>query len=317
RRDQPEVAGEEGRHGAPDTAAARAVPVLPALRAVLPGGLRAGSLVGLDGPGAASLGTALVAGASRHGGADGTGGWCGVVGLPAFGVRAAAGMGAAPDRLLLVDEPGGRWADVVAALLEAVDLVLLRPPERTDAAAVRRLSALARRHGAVLALTEAPGWPGVRLRLRTAAPSWEGLGAGHGRLRGRRAEVVAEGRDAPGRGRRARLWLPAPDGTVVPDDATVSDKSRPALHLVREAGRVSDGAPVHRPSDPNDPTPAQRDRIPSESTSAQGDRIPSEPATARRGRFPGEGASDRRDAEHGDPTPARREGVVGRGGGAA
>ncbi|MEV5827350.1 hypothetical protein AB0L25_17400 [Spirillospora sp. NPDC052242] len=220
-------------------AARAALPVLPALRAVLPGGLRAGSLVGLDGPGAASLGAALVAGASRHGGADGTGGWCGVVGLPAFGVRAAAGMGAAPERLLLVDEPGGRWADVVAALVEAVDLILLRPPDRPDPAAVRRLSALARRHGAVLALADAPAWPGVRLRLRTAAPSWEGLGAGHGRLRGRRAEVVAEGRDVP-RGRRARLWLPAPDGTVAPDTA------RPALQLVGEPTRVSEGAPVHR-----------------------------------------------------------------------
>ncbi|GAA1855431.1 hypothetical protein [Actinomadura bangladeshensis] len=214
------------------------VPVLPALRSVLPGGgLRPGSVVGL---GAASLGLALVAGVSRHGGEDGTGGWCGVVGVPDFGVLAAAGMGAAPERLLLVDDPGDRWPDVVAALAEAVELILLRPPERPGAAAVRRLSALARRHGCVLALTGAfaRDWPGTRLRLRLDEAAWDGLGDGHGRLTGRRVQVTAEGRDAPGAGRSARLWLPAPDGTVRPDETV-----RRPLEL------VSAGGPVHpRPS---------------------------------------------------------------------
>ncbi|WP_243725828.1 hypothetical protein [Actinomadura rubrisoli] len=221
------------------------VPVLPALRSVIPGGgLRPGSVVGLGGPGASSLGVALVAGVSRHGGEDGTGGWCGVVGLPDFGVAAAAGMGAAPERLLLVDEPGERWPDVVAALVEAVDLVLLRLPERPGAAAVRRLSALARKHGCVLTLTGgfAGDWAGTRLRLRLEHLDWQGLGDGHGRLRGRLADVVAEGRDAPGAGRRARLWFPGPDGTVVPDEPVAG---RPPLEVVRGTGRVSAGAPVH------------------------------------------------------------------------
>src|SRR5437868_15112155 len=58
------------------------VPVLPALRSVIPGGgLRPGSTVGLSGPGASSLGLALVAGVGAHGGQDGTGGWCGSVGV--------------------------------------------------------------------------------------------------------------------------------------------------------------------------------------------------------------------------------------------
>jgi hypothetical protein len=221
-----------------ETAPRQTVPVLPALRPVLPGGgLRPGSVVGL---GAASLGLALVAGVSRHGGEDGTGGWCGVVGVPDFGVAAAAGMGAAPERLLLVDDPGDRWPDVVAALAEAVELILLRPPERPGAAAVRRLSALARKHGCVLTLTGpfAGDWPGTRLRLRLDEAAWDGLGDGHGRLTGRRVQITAEGRDAPGAGRSARLWLPAPDGTVKPDET-----ARRPLEL------VSAGAPVHpRPS---------------------------------------------------------------------
>ncbi|MEU9017874.1 hypothetical protein [Actinomadura sp. NPDC048394] len=220
---------------------ARAVPVLPALRPVIPGGLRPGSVTGLDGPGAASLALALVAGVSRHGGEDGAGGWCGIVGVPSFGVVAAAGMGAEPERLLLVDDPGDRWPDVVAALAEAVELVLLCPPERPGAAAVRRLSALARKHGCVLALTGpfARDWPGVRLRLRLDGAAWEGVGDGHGRLRGRRVRVVAEGRDAPGRGRRADLWLPAADGTVEP-----AVPVRPPLEIVPPPA-VKDGAPVH------------------------------------------------------------------------
>ncbi|MFG2015973.1 hypothetical protein [Actinomadura geliboluensis] len=265
-----ETARPPARHGA------ETVPVLPALRPVLPGGgLRPGSVVGLGGSGAASLGLALVAGVSRHGGADGAGGWCGVVGVPDFGVLAAAGMGAAPERLLLADDPGDRWPDVVAALAEAVDLVLLRPPERPGAAAVRRLSALARRHGCVLALTGpfAGDWAGVRLRLRLDDAAWEGLGDGHGRLTGRRVRVTAEGRDAPGAGRSARLWLPAPDGTVTPDET-----ARPPLELV--PGAVSAGARVHTPR----PLPPRSPRA-----AAGGAQEPVGAGAAARG--PGEGAA--------------------------
>lgn len=213
------------------------VPVLPAFRDVVPGGgLRPGSVLGLDGRGAASLGAALVAGVSRHGGEEGTGGWCAVVGMPDFGVAAATGMGASPERLLLVDEPGERWPDVVAALVEAVELVLVRPPERPPATAVRRLSALARKHGCVLTLSgpHAREWPGTRLRMRVEEAEWEGLGDGHGRLTRRRARVVAEGRDAPGRGRDAWLWFPGPDGGVspAPDPAAGSGTRRPRLEVV-------------------------------------------------------------------------------------
>ncbi|MBT2211603.1 hypothetical protein [Actinomadura sp. NEAU-AAG7] len=230
----PEAALRGIAAGAPEGSG---VPVLPALRALVPGGvLRPGSVVGLTGLGAASLGAALAAGATAPEGEDGPGGWCGVVGLPEFGVLAAAGMGAVPERLLLVDEPGDRWPDVVAALAEAVGLILLRPPERPGAAAVRRLSALARRHGCVLTLTGAfaDAWPGTRLRLRLEDVAWHGLGDGHGRLRGRLADVVAEG---PGPARRVRLWFPDADGAVAPAETV------PALKPV--GGPVSAGGPVH------------------------------------------------------------------------
>jgi hypothetical protein len=190
------------------------VPVLPALRPVLPGGgLRPGSVVCVDGPGAGSLGLALIAGACQDPSSPG-GGWCAAVGLPEFGVLAAAGMGADPARLLLVDDPGDRWPDVLATLFEAVGLVLVRLPERLAPGVARRLTALARKHGCVLAV--AGDWAGAQLRLRVDTTEWTGLGDGHGQLTGRRAHVIAEGRGAAAQGRETWIWLPGPDGLVTP-----------------------------------------------------------------------------------------------------
>jgi hypothetical protein len=206
------------------------VPVLPALRPVIPGGgLRPGWVVSVGGsgagaPGAASLGLALIAGAA------GNGGWCAAVGLPDLGLVAAAGMGAEPERLLLVDDPGDRWPDVVAALIDAVDLVLVRPRARAGPSSTltRRLAALARRGRCVLV---ADGdWGGAQLRLGVAAADWTGPGAGAGHLTSRRAHVVATGKGAAGPGRSAWIWLPGPDGAVAPAAAPAA--GRPTLEVV-------------------------------------------------------------------------------------
>ena len=115
-------------------AGAADVPVLPALRSLIPGGalrrggvLTVGDRVRPSGDAPSYLALALAAGASAGGA------WCGVVGLPAFGIAAASGMGADLGRFLMVDEPGERWAEAVAVLAGAVDLVL-----RASAAAARR-----------------------------------------------------------------------------------------------------------------------------------------------------------------------------------
>jgi hypothetical protein len=180
------------------------LPVLPALHGVMPG-LRRGQVVSVDGVGALPL--ALAAGVSAGGG------WCAAVGMPDLGVLAAVAMGVDSQRLLLVDEPGERWPEIVATMLGAVDLVLLRPPVSPSAVQVRRLTAHARRHGAVLVVTGP--WEGAQVRLRVASSLWTGLTDGHGHLRGRRVQIVAEGKGPP---RRAWLWLPGPDGTVGPAD---------------------------------------------------------------------------------------------------
>lgn len=216
------------------------IPVLAALRPVVPGGgLRPGSTVCLDGAGAATLGLALVAGAAQGDG------WCAAVGMPEFGVVAAVQMGADPERLLLVDSPGERWPDVVAALAEAVDLVLVRPPEPPGAAVTRRLAALTRRHGCALVVPGA--WEGAQLRLRVATARWTGLGDGHGHLRGRRAEIVAEGRGVHGAGARTWVWLPGPDGRVTPDESTSRTGTGSPAGTGTGLG-VGDGDTGHRPS---------------------------------------------------------------------
>jgi hypothetical protein len=190
----------------------RLLPVLPALRPLLPHqGLRRGTTVAVAR--SAALALALVAGASA------AGSWVAAVGLPDLGIVAAAETGIALERLALVPVPGARaWPTVVAAFLDAVDVVLVRSPAGLPAAPARRLAARARERGAVLVPLGAWSEP-ADLRLAVTSSDWHGLGQGHGSLRARRVEVVASGRGAAARERRALLWLPSPDGTIIPATA--------------------------------------------------------------------------------------------------
>jgi hypothetical protein len=195
------------------------LPVLPALTELLPGGgLARGSVLAVEQPGLLCL--ALVAGASA------AGAWCGVAGVPSLGVVAAAGMGAEPARLMLVPEPGPNWPQVVASMLEACEVVVVRPPVSPSAQARRRLEGVLRRGGGVL-IAVGP-WDGAPVRLRVTQRSWTGIGDGYGSLRGCRAEVVAEGRGAAARPRRQWLWLPGPDGTVTVDETAAVRPAVPA-----------------------------------------------------------------------------------------
>ncbi len=181
------------------------LPVLPALRELLPaGGLARGSVIATGNWSLLCL--ALAAGASA------AGAWCAVAGLPELGVVAAADAGLNPDRLLLVADPGPGWPQVVASLLDGCELVLLRPPDRPPAPVRRRLEATVRRCGGVLVV--AGDWDGAQARLTVARQEWTGIGGGHGRLRARRVQVVADGRGSAARPRARWLWLPAPDGSV-------------------------------------------------------------------------------------------------------
>ncbi len=205
---------EVGRAIRPVTLARdQVVPVLPALSGLVPdGGLVRGSVTVVEGDGAAtSLALALVAGPSA------AGSWTAVVGCPGLGLAAAAEAGVALERLALVAEPEpGDWAGVVAALVGAVDVVVVGPTHRVRAADVRRLAARARERGTVLVQLPTARGRGLEadLRLTVVEARWQGVGRGHGHVQARRIAVEVGGRRRADQSRRVELWCPDPRGAV-------------------------------------------------------------------------------------------------------
>jgi hypothetical protein len=200
---------------------APALPVAGAFGELLPAGLRRGSTVAVSG--SVSLLLALLGPASD------AGAWCALVGFPRISAESAREYGIDLRRLAIVPAPGPAWATAVGALVDAVDVVVARPPKaRLAPGDVRRLTARVRTREAVLMpyLAGADEWPGADVRLSAENGRWAGLGEGTGRLRARRVEVSVTGRGQAARPRTASLWLPAAAGGVggaeplaaVPDD---------------------------------------------------------------------------------------------------
>ncbi|MDZ7733099.1 MAG: hypothetical protein U5R31_08255 [Acidimicrobiia bacterium] len=187
----------------------RTLSVLPALESLLPDGLRRGSVVAVTGTAATSLALAVTAGPS------GAGSWSVAVGVPALGLVAAGELGVALERLAVVGPPPpDAWAPVVATLVEAFDVVLVRPPRTVRRADARRLTARARERGTVVLQLGATDALEGDLHLHTEMREWCGLGDGHGHLRARRVRVHAEGRRRATRPRRVDLWLADGQGRV-------------------------------------------------------------------------------------------------------
>jgi hypothetical protein len=183
----------------------RALPTLPAVTDLLSGAaLRGGSVYSVRG--STALVMAMMAGPS----ADGA--WCGVVGLPSFGAEAARGLGVDLERLVLVPDPERDWLSVVAALVDALTVVVVRPPGEVTPGEASRLAARLRTRGAMLIAVGS--WPGSEARLEVQGSGWTGLGAGEGCLTGRRATVAVTGRGASVRPQQHELWLPAVDGSI-------------------------------------------------------------------------------------------------------
>jgi hypothetical protein len=208
------------------------LPVVAPLAPLFPDdGLRRGSTVVVKpgGTGATSLALALGAAASQ------AGSWCAAVGLPALGIVAAAGLGMALERFALVPHPGEHWPAATAALIDAVDVILLRPPRGIRSSEARRLTARVRERGVVMVVAGGV-WPeATDLSLSVASAGWRGLGQGYGYLQARSVEVTATGRGAASRQRRVPLWLPGTNGTI--------EKRRVALDQV-PAAPAADSAAV-------------------------------------------------------------------------
>ncbi|MEV6286945.1 hypothetical protein [Kribbella sp. NPDC051770] len=192
----------------------RTLPTLPAISELLSGALRGGAVYSVRG--SSALVMAMMAGPSAEGA------WCGVVGMPSFGAEAARGLGVDLERLVLVPDPRHDWLSVVAALVDALTVVVVRPPGEVTPGEASRLSARLRTRGAMLIAVGS--WPGSEARLEVQASTWSGLGAGEGQLTARQATVAVTGRGAAVRPQQHQLWLPAMDGTI----RTVEETARPA-----------------------------------------------------------------------------------------
>ena len=200
RRQMAAVSGKVGARWRPAEAAAEVLPgsesLLPvpeSLAAQLPSGLPRGTVAVLSG--ARSLPVSLAAAVS------GGGGHVAVVGLPHFGLLAAAEMGADLSRLAMIPHPGTDPVEVAAVLMDGMDLVLLGlagrtvPPTRSRAVVAR-----ARQRGCTLLVTGGQ-WQGASMRMEARVTGYEIAGsrtgrpvAGCGRISGVRLSVQARGR---------------------------------------------------------------------------------------------------------------------------
>lgn len=160
------------------------VPVLPALQGLVR--MRTGASYEVDTP---SVAMALAAGASS------AGEWVGFVGWEDFGAEAAHQLGVDLARTVLVPAPGEHWVEVVAALVDVLRVVVLRPAGRIDAKSASVLDARLRTRSATLVVQGA--WPRSEARIAATDVTWDGLGSGSGRLRGQRLRVAVHDTGRP------------------------------------------------------------------------------------------------------------------------
>jgi hypothetical protein len=219
------------------------LPVAGPLVPLLPdGGLVRGRTVTITGPGATSLALHLMVDASR------AGSWVAVVGLCDLAPVAVVDAGLDPSRVAFID-PGvsGRQAEVIAALVGAVDIVMVDARLALRAAEVRRVASRLRERGSVLLVVrpgfDATSWGSVGasstswsadLAFTVRADAWEGPERGSGHLCSRRVCIETGGRGRAARPRQHALRLPDVDGCLradAPDDGLPSDT--PVIVLVR------------------------------------------------------------------------------------
>ena len=203
RRQMAAVSGKVGARWRPAEAEGAALPTAESLLAVpdalaelLPAGLPKGTVAVLSGARSLPVGMAAAVTAA--------GGHVAVVGLPDFGLLAAAEMGADLSRLAVIPQPGSDPVEVAAVLMDGMDLVVLGlagrnvPPTRS-----RSVVARARQRGCTLLVTGGQ-WQGASMRMDARVCGYEITGApgarpgvpvaGCGRIGRVRVSIRAQGR---------------------------------------------------------------------------------------------------------------------------
>ncbi len=186
-----QMAAVSGKVGARSPVAAVGEPVSA--------GLPKGTVAVLSG--ARSLPVSMAASVSA------AGGHVAVVGLPDFGLLAAAEMGADLSRLAVIPQPGTDPVEVAAVLMDGMDLVILvLAGRRVPAGRARALVARARQRGCTLLVTQGD-WQGASVRMDARVSGYEitsGPGAsadsagapvaGFGRISAVRVSIRTRGR---------------------------------------------------------------------------------------------------------------------------
>ena len=199
------------------------VPVLEPLERLVPdGGLIRGSTITVGGVGATSLALQLSTAASQ------SGSWVVVVGLNDLAPAAVLEANLDAERVAFID-PGnsGRHVDVLAALIGAVDVIVLDARLSLRPSDGRRLASRLRERGSIL-IVVSPGGAvnsslSADLSLTVSDAQWEGLGCGHGHLRSRRVRVGIDGRGRASRTARCELLLPSVGAQVAAAESECED----------------------------------------------------------------------------------------------
>ncbi|WP_426624453.1 hypothetical protein ACPPVW_18170 [Leifsonia sp. McL0607] len=190
----------------------RRLPAQDAIAELLPGGaLMTGAAYTVSG--SMTLLQGMLAGVSA------AGGWCAVVGMPDFGVEAAAAAGVDLDRLVLVPHPGKQWWPALSTLVEIMTAVAVRPSSRPASGDLARLTGKLRQHESVLLVDGM--WPGARASLTGAGGTVAGIGTGHGLLTSR--QLAVDVTDRTGRIHRRHVDVDE-RGMLAPES-----RERPAL----------------------------------------------------------------------------------------
>lgn len=190
------------------------LPVPDALTSLFPdGALRRGTVVGVGGLGATSLALAVAAGPSA------AGSWTAFVGGTDIGLVAAGEHGVVLERVMVVDPEPSAWSSALAALIGAVDVIVISPRHRLREPDARRIGSRLRERGSVL-VSIGSRWPvGADVQLDVDESRWCGVGVGHGVLQSRKVTIAGSGRGAAARPRSLDVLLPGPGGAPRPVEA--------------------------------------------------------------------------------------------------
>lgn len=159
------------------------LPVPESLAGLLPAGLPRGAVAVLSGARSVPVGmTAAVTAAGGH---------AAVVGVPDFGLLAAAEMGADLSRLALVPNPGTDPVEVAAVLMDGMDLVVLGLGGRcVPMTRARAVVARARQRGCTLVVIQGD-WQGASIRMDARVRGYRvTAGPGFGRIGGVEVSVA-------------------------------------------------------------------------------------------------------------------------------